>query len=191
MATHSRILAWRIPWTRSLAGHSPLGRTSRTRLKRLGTGQHRKCGPCFSKAWRLDRTLRTHRIWPWPSILILRTPRKGPAWEGRTAPRGTSFGLMHLAEVSTERGGQVGGESFSRGEDCGGQSYWRGQSLSHGVPEWQTFLERQSEPKTLDVKLEDRRSLPGSSCLPSRLRADLSDTSADHDISPCLSRQPG
>ena len=23
MATHSRILAWRIPWTRSLAGYSP------------------------------------------------------------------------------------------------------------------------------------------------------------------------
>ena len=26
MATHSRILAWRIPWTRSLAGYSPWGR---------------------------------------------------------------------------------------------------------------------------------------------------------------------
>ena len=112
MATYSRILAWRIPWTRSLAGHSPQGHTSRTRLKRLGTGQHWKCGPWFSKAWRLDRILRTHRIWPWPSILILRTPRNGPAWEGRTASRGTSFGLMHLADLSTERGGQVGGESI-------------------------------------------------------------------------------
>ena len=26
MATHSSILAWRIPWTRSLAGYSPWGR---------------------------------------------------------------------------------------------------------------------------------------------------------------------
>ena len=25
MATHSSILAWRIPWTRSLAGHCPWG----------------------------------------------------------------------------------------------------------------------------------------------------------------------
>ena len=25
MATHSRILAWRIPWQRSLAGYSPWG----------------------------------------------------------------------------------------------------------------------------------------------------------------------
>ena len=27
MATHSSILAWRIPWTRNLAGYSPWGRT--------------------------------------------------------------------------------------------------------------------------------------------------------------------
>ena len=26
MATHSSILAWRIPWTRSLVGYSPWGR---------------------------------------------------------------------------------------------------------------------------------------------------------------------
>ena len=26
MATHSSILAWRIPWTEELAGHSPWGR---------------------------------------------------------------------------------------------------------------------------------------------------------------------
>ena len=26
MATHSSILAWRIPWTESLAGYSPWGR---------------------------------------------------------------------------------------------------------------------------------------------------------------------
>ena len=26
MATHSSILAWRIPWTRGLAGYSPWGR---------------------------------------------------------------------------------------------------------------------------------------------------------------------
>ena len=25
MATHSKILAWRIPWTESLAGYSPVG----------------------------------------------------------------------------------------------------------------------------------------------------------------------
>ena len=37
MATHSSILAWRIPWTekteRRLAGYSPGGRKSRTQLK--------------------------------------------------------------------------------------------------------------------------------------------------------------
>ena len=32
MATHSSILAWRIPWTETLAGYSPWGLKSRTRL---------------------------------------------------------------------------------------------------------------------------------------------------------------
>ena len=32
MATHSSILAWKIPWKRSLASYSPWGRKSRTRL---------------------------------------------------------------------------------------------------------------------------------------------------------------
>ena len=32
MATHSSILAWRIPWTEELAGYSPWGRKSWTRL---------------------------------------------------------------------------------------------------------------------------------------------------------------
>ena len=36
MATHSSIFAWRIPWTRSLAGYSPQGHTqSWRRLKRF------------------------------------------------------------------------------------------------------------------------------------------------------------
>ena len=30
MATHSSILAWRIPWTETLAGYSPWGRKNRT-----------------------------------------------------------------------------------------------------------------------------------------------------------------
>ena len=33
MATHSSILAWEIPWMRSLAGYSPWGHKSRTRLR--------------------------------------------------------------------------------------------------------------------------------------------------------------
>ena len=32
MATHSSILAWRIPWTEEPAGYSPWGRKSRTRF---------------------------------------------------------------------------------------------------------------------------------------------------------------
>ena len=39
MATHSFILAWKIPWTRNLGGYSPMGRrvglsTARTRLNK-------------------------------------------------------------------------------------------------------------------------------------------------------------
>ena len=32
MAIHSNILAWKIPWTESLAGYSPRGRKSQTQL---------------------------------------------------------------------------------------------------------------------------------------------------------------
>ena len=162
---------------------------SQTWLKLLSPGQHSRCGPCFSKARRLDRTLGTHRIWPWPSILILRTPRKGPL-EERIASRGTSLGLMHLAEVSTERGGQVGGDSFlvvrSVGDWAAGEGRVFPMEFLNGAPFWK---DRQSEPKTLDMKSEDGRRLPGWSCLPLRLQAHLSDTSADH-VSPCFSRQP-
>ena len=37
MATHSSILAWRIPWTESLAGYSPWGHKSETRLSNQTT----------------------------------------------------------------------------------------------------------------------------------------------------------
>ena len=37
MATHSSILAWRIPWTEEPGGLQPIGSQSRTRLKRLST----------------------------------------------------------------------------------------------------------------------------------------------------------
>ena len=41
MATHSSILAWRMNGQRSLAGYSPWGPKSRTRLKQLGTHTHK------------------------------------------------------------------------------------------------------------------------------------------------------
>ena len=37
MATHSRILAWRMPWTEESGGLQSLGSQSQTRLKRLST----------------------------------------------------------------------------------------------------------------------------------------------------------
>ena len=37
MATHSSILAWRIPWTEEPGGLQSLGSQSRTRLKRLSS----------------------------------------------------------------------------------------------------------------------------------------------------------
>ena len=37
MATHSSILAWRIPWTEKLGGLQSIGSQSQTRLKRLST----------------------------------------------------------------------------------------------------------------------------------------------------------
>ena len=45
VATHSSILAWRIPWTEEPGGYSPRGHTkSRTRLKGLST-HARVCRP--------------------------------------------------------------------------------------------------------------------------------------------------
>ena len=43
MATHSSILAWRIPWTKSLAGYSPWG------CKELNTNEllTLSISPCF------------------------------------------------------------------------------------------------------------------------------------------------
>ena len=32
MATHSSVLAWRIPWAEGLGGYGPWGRKSRTQL---------------------------------------------------------------------------------------------------------------------------------------------------------------
>ena len=40
MATHSSILAQRIPWTEEPGGLQSIGSQSRTRLKRLSTAQH-------------------------------------------------------------------------------------------------------------------------------------------------------
>ena len=37
MATHSNILAWRIPWKRSLAYHSPWGRKESDMAQQLNT----------------------------------------------------------------------------------------------------------------------------------------------------------
>ena len=39
MATHSRFLAWRIPWTRSLAGYSPWGHKGLDKTEQQST-QH-------------------------------------------------------------------------------------------------------------------------------------------------------
>ena len=38
LATHSNILAWRIPWTEEPGGLQSMGSESRTQLKQLGTG---------------------------------------------------------------------------------------------------------------------------------------------------------
>ena len=37
MATHSSVLAWRIPWRRSLVGYSPWGRKELDTTERLST----------------------------------------------------------------------------------------------------------------------------------------------------------
>ena len=41
MATHSRILTWRIPWTEEPSGLQSMGSPSRTRPKQLSTHAHR------------------------------------------------------------------------------------------------------------------------------------------------------
>ena len=44
MATHSSILAWRIPWTEEPGGLQSMGSQSRTRLKRLSMHTQKKMG---------------------------------------------------------------------------------------------------------------------------------------------------
>ena len=41
LATHSGLLAWRIPWTSSLVGYSPWGHKELATTERLTTAQHR------------------------------------------------------------------------------------------------------------------------------------------------------
>ena len=40
MATHSSILAWKIPWTEGLADYSPWGRTESDTTKQLNVHTH-------------------------------------------------------------------------------------------------------------------------------------------------------
>ena len=49
MATHSSILAWRIPWTEEPDELQSMGSQSWTRLKRLGILAHRR--GCVREAW--------------------------------------------------------------------------------------------------------------------------------------------
>ena len=49
MATHSSILAWRIPWTRSLVGYSPRGHKESDTTEQLDL--------TFSLLWRLNPML--------------------------------------------------------------------------------------------------------------------------------------
>ena len=51
MATHSSILAWRIPWTEEPGGLQAIGSQSQTRLKR------------FSSTWRMVFRLRKYDSW--------------------------------------------------------------------------------------------------------------------------------
>ena len=50
MATHSSILAWRIPWTESLEGCSPQGRKE-TELKQLSTRARRGVSRVRPEGW--------------------------------------------------------------------------------------------------------------------------------------------
>ena len=56
MATHSSILAWRIPWTEEPDGYSPWGRKELDMTERLHL-QYQRCGE-------------TRRLFP-PSVLLL------------------------------------------------------------------------------------------------------------------------
>ena len=64
MATHSRILAWRIPWTeRSLLGYSPQGHKESYTLKQLSTHTHSQLANnmmIFSGEQRWDSGIHIH-----------------------------------------------------------------------------------------------------------------------------------
>ena len=47
MATHSSILAWRIPWTQEAGRLQSIGSQSQTQLKLLSTHAHLKSNPVF------------------------------------------------------------------------------------------------------------------------------------------------
>ena len=47
MATHSSILAWRIPWIKEAGGLQSIGSQSQTQLKLLSTHAHLRSNPVF------------------------------------------------------------------------------------------------------------------------------------------------
>ena len=86
MATHSSVLAWRIPWTGESCGLPSMGSQSRTRLKQLSSSnnskaslvaQRFKCLPAIRETWvrslgwedPLEKEMATHS-----SILAWRIP---------------------------------------------------------------------------------------------------------------------
>ena len=58
MATHSSILAWRIPWTEEPGGLQSIGLQSQTQLKRLSMHALEKemATHCSILAWRIPET---------------------------------------------------------------------------------------------------------------------------------------
>ena len=72
IATHSSILAWRIPWTEETGGLQSMWVTKTwTRLKRLST-QHTRSSPCHVGSFLVAHGLSSCQIWaPEPAGSVL------------------------------------------------------------------------------------------------------------------------
>ena len=78
MATHSSVLAWKIPWTEDLGGLPSMG--SQKSQTRLGTVK-------LKLRWKLPQLSTHHQVFPW--LAFQRCPQVGT--DGLTHPQGHPY----------------------------------------------------------------------------------------------------
>ena len=106
MATHSSILAWRIPWTEELGGLQPMGSQSQTPLKRLSMYICNGVGKAWARKGLVGAqgfSMATINVAPYPSAHLcvhLQQQWAGPA-SGTHTVWGLSLALCELLSLGS------------------------------------------------------------------------------------------